>query len=147
MNCMNKEPHHRYQLWLHSTSLSLNSHATKLPVQIQTPQGTIHWRQGEAAEGSWFAFVLGSDDLGDCIARASVHERICVCVYMCTMPQMDSETRRVTFLRPISTWCLNVTSTGPFFLEATQSQGLFLGLLESLRISNALKVQMISSKT
>lgn len=94
VDCINTEPHRRHQLWFYSTSLSTSTHRTKLPVQTQTPHGTIHQKEGEAGEGSPFGFVLEPSDLSDCIARVSVCECACVCLctHTCAMPQLDGET-------------------------------------------------------
>lgn len=89
VNRINTEPQRRHQLWLHSTSLSPSTHRAKLPVQTQTPHGTIHRKQGEAGEDSPFGFILDSNALNDCIAWVSVCECecVCACTHTCALPR------------------------------------------------------------
>ena len=58
-------------------------------------------------------------------------QRVCVC----EIPQLGSETLRMTFLRPISTQLLDVTTQGLFFPLGNSVLGSLLG---TTKISDAL---------
>ena len=105
----------RYQLWFHSASLSPNTCRTRLPVQIcrhHTASSRVSWR---CRRGLTVDFAWDSSDFNN--------YKKCVCVSVCEMTQLSSETLRMTFLRPVSTQFLDVT-TQAFFPQGNSVLGL-----------------------
>ena len=119
LTCINKESHHRYQLWFHSASLRSNACRTRFPVQICRHHTALSKQAGDAGEGS--LLILHEIPVISTTIKS-------VCVSMCEMTQLSSETLRMTFLRPVSIQFLHVI-TQAFFPQGNS----VLGLLKNIR--------------